>query len=102
VCKNLKKSSGAKGLNPSAQRCLPRFCTETLIFKGHTARHLYKSFGVKRVTTSSAAYREFVHRGPDKNPEDFKHSQNTQKTDNVRENLTLKRVLETIVVVEKQ
>jgi hypothetical protein len=34
-------------LNPSAQRCLPRFLLEILIFKGLTARRLYKSFGVK-------------------------------------------------------
>jgi hypothetical protein len=34
-------------LNPSAQRCLPRFFTGILIFKGLTARRLYKSFGVK-------------------------------------------------------
>jgi hypothetical protein len=34
-------------LNPSAQRCLPRFLLGILIFKGLTARRLYKSFGVK-------------------------------------------------------
>jgi hypothetical protein len=34
-------------LNPSAQRCLPKFLLGILIFKGLTARHLYKSFGVK-------------------------------------------------------
>jgi hypothetical protein len=34
-------------LNPSAQRCLPRFFTGILIFKGLTARRLYKSFGIK-------------------------------------------------------
>jgi hypothetical protein len=34
-------------LNPSAQRCLPRYLLGTLIFKGLTARHLCKSFGVK-------------------------------------------------------
>jgi hypothetical protein len=34
-------------LNPSAQSCLPRFLLGILIFKGHTARRLYKSFGVK-------------------------------------------------------
>jgi hypothetical protein len=34
-------------LNPSAQRCLPRFFTGILIFKGLTARRLYKSFDVK-------------------------------------------------------
>jgi hypothetical protein len=34
-------------LNPSAQRCLPRFFTGILIFKGLTAGRLYKSFGVK-------------------------------------------------------
>jgi hypothetical protein len=28
-------------LNPSAQRCLPRFLLEILIFKGLTARRLY-------------------------------------------------------------
>jgi hypothetical protein len=34
-------------LNPSAQRCLPRFLMRILIFKALTARRLYKSFGVK-------------------------------------------------------
>jgi hypothetical protein len=34
-------------LNPSAQRCLPRFLLGILIFKWLTARLLYKSFGVK-------------------------------------------------------
>jgi hypothetical protein len=34
-------------LNPSAQRCLPGFLLEILVFKGLTARRLYKSFGVK-------------------------------------------------------
>jgi hypothetical protein len=34
-------------LNPSAQRCLPRFLLGILIFKGLTARRLYKLFGVK-------------------------------------------------------
>jgi hypothetical protein len=37
------------GLNPSAQRRLPRFFIGILIFKGLTARLLYKSFGVKGV-----------------------------------------------------
>jgi hypothetical protein len=35
-------------LNSSAQSCLPRFFTGILIFKGLTARRLYKSLGVKR------------------------------------------------------
>jgi hypothetical protein len=34
-------------LNPSAQRCLPRFFIGDFIFKGLTARRLCKSFGVK-------------------------------------------------------
>jgi hypothetical protein len=34
-------------LNPSAQRCLPRFLVVILISKGLTARRIYKSFGVK-------------------------------------------------------
>jgi hypothetical protein len=34
-------------LYPTAQRCLPRFFTGILIFKGLIARRLYKSFGVK-------------------------------------------------------
>jgi hypothetical protein len=34
-------------LNPSSQRCLPRFVLEILIFKGLSARRLYKSFGIK-------------------------------------------------------
>jgi hypothetical protein len=33
--------------NLSAQRCLLRFLLGILIFKGLTARRLYKSFGVK-------------------------------------------------------
>jgi hypothetical protein len=37
----------APELNPSAQRCLPRFLLGILIFKGLTARHIYKSFGIK-------------------------------------------------------
>jgi hypothetical protein len=34
-------------LNPSAQRCLPRYLLWILISKGLTARRLYKSFGFK-------------------------------------------------------
>jgi hypothetical protein len=37
-------------LNPSAQRCLPRFLLGILIFKGLTARRLCKSFSFKRLT----------------------------------------------------
>jgi hypothetical protein len=37
-------------LNPSAQRCLPSFLLGILMFKGLTARRLYKSFGVKGLT----------------------------------------------------
>jgi hypothetical protein len=37
-------------LNLSAQRYLPRFFTGILIFKGLTARRLYKSFGVNPLT----------------------------------------------------
>jgi hypothetical protein len=40
----------APELNPSAQRCLPRFLLGILIFKGLTARRFYKSFGVKGLT----------------------------------------------------
>jgi hypothetical protein len=32
-------------LNPSAQSCLTRFLLGILIFKGLTARRIYKSFG---------------------------------------------------------
>jgi hypothetical protein len=39
----------AQELNPSAQRCLPRFLLGILIFKGLTARRLCKSFDVKRL-----------------------------------------------------
>jgi hypothetical protein len=39
-------------LNPSAQRCLPKFLVGILIFKGPTARRLYKSFDVKGLTKS--------------------------------------------------
>jgi hypothetical protein len=38
-------------LNPSAQRCLPRFLKGILIFQGFTAQTLYKSFGVKGLRT---------------------------------------------------
>jgi hypothetical protein len=38
-------------LNPSAQRCLPRFLLLILIFKGLTAQRVYKSFGVKGLNT---------------------------------------------------
>jgi hypothetical protein len=38
-------------LNPSAQRCLPIFLLGILIFKGLTARRLYKSSGVKGLMT---------------------------------------------------
>jgi hypothetical protein len=52
--RRLYKSFGVKGLrpeiNPSAQRCLPRFLLGILIFKGLTVRRLYKSFGVKGLT----------------------------------------------------
>jgi hypothetical protein len=34
-------------LNPSAQRCLPRFLPGILIFKGLTAQRFYKSFNIK-------------------------------------------------------
>jgi hypothetical protein len=34
-------------LNPSTQRSLPTFLLGIIIFKGLTARRLYKSFGVK-------------------------------------------------------
>jgi hypothetical protein len=36
-------------LNPSAQRCLPRFLLWILMFKGLNARRLYKSLGVKEL-----------------------------------------------------
>jgi hypothetical protein len=39
----------ASELDPSAQRCLPRFFIGDLIFKGLTARRLCKSFGVKEL-----------------------------------------------------
>jgi hypothetical protein len=49
-------------LNPFAQRCLPRFLLEILIFKGPTARRLYKSFGVKGLSrnliTNSKPYHQ--------------------------------------------
>jgi hypothetical protein len=51
-------------LNPSAQRCVPRFFVlEILILKGLTARRLYKSLEVKVLTvveqtdTSNLNYR---------------------------------------------
>jgi hypothetical protein len=37
-------------LNPSAQRCLPRFFTGDFNFEGFAARRLYKLFGVKGLT----------------------------------------------------
>jgi hypothetical protein len=42
-------------LNPSAQRCLPSFLLGILIFKGLTARRLYKSFGVKGLNEAEAS-----------------------------------------------
>jgi hypothetical protein len=39
-------------LNPSAQRCLARYFTGILIFKGVTARRFYKSFGTKGLKQS--------------------------------------------------
>jgi hypothetical protein len=47
VLKNIEVNPSTPELNPSAQRCLPRFFTGILIFKGLTARRLYKSFGVR-------------------------------------------------------
>jgi hypothetical protein len=41
-------------LNLPAQRCLPKFFTGVLIFKGFTARRLYKSFGVKELIKEGA------------------------------------------------
>jgi hypothetical protein len=43
-------------LNPSAQRCLPRFFTWILIFKGLTVRRLYKSFGVRGLTRNAGQF----------------------------------------------
>jgi hypothetical protein len=41
-------------LNPSAQRCLPRFFLLGILnFKGLNARRLYKSFGVKGLILSN-------------------------------------------------
>jgi hypothetical protein len=37
-------------LNPSSQRCPPRFLLGILIFKGLIARRFYKSLGVKGLT----------------------------------------------------
>jgi hypothetical protein len=47
-------------LNPSTQRCLPRFFLGILIFKGLIERRIYKSFGVKglRVLRAMAVYSE--------------------------------------------
>jgi hypothetical protein len=42
-------------LSPSAQRCMVRFLLGILIFKGLTARRLYKSFGFKGLN------RDFVY-----------------------------------------
>jgi hypothetical protein len=39
-------------LNPSTQRCLPRYFAGDFIFKGVTARRLYNSFGVKGLRVS--------------------------------------------------
>jgi hypothetical protein len=47
-------------LNSSAQRCLPRFLLGILIFKGPTARRLYKSFGVKGLNLVQGAH-QVVH-----------------------------------------
>jgi hypothetical protein len=42
--------------NPSPQHCLPKFLQGILIFKGLAARRLYKSFGVKMLTTKTFIY----------------------------------------------
>jgi hypothetical protein len=52
-------------LNPSVQRCLPRFFTGVLIFKGFTVRSLCKSFGVKGLKNS--LYRPACEDGTDRN-----------------------------------
>jgi hypothetical protein len=39
-------------LNPSSQRCLPNFLLGILIYKGLTARRLYKAFGLKELNLS--------------------------------------------------
>jgi hypothetical protein len=49
-CSKLNTNPLTPELNPSAQRCLPRVLLGILIFKGLTARRLYKSFGVKGLT----------------------------------------------------
>jgi hypothetical protein len=47
-------------LNPSAQCCLPRFLMGNLIFKRFNERRLYKSFGVKGLTTCSRDQPHFL------------------------------------------
>jgi hypothetical protein len=54
-------------LNPSAQRCMPRFFTGILICKGLTDRRLYKSFGVKGLIYLCAALKD-LHQSVKKNP----------------------------------
>jgi hypothetical protein len=44
-------------LNPSPQRCLPRFLMGILLVNGLTVRRLYKSFGVKGLEFSAPCYR---------------------------------------------
>jgi hypothetical protein len=62
VVENIAINPLTPELNPSAQRCLPRFLLGILIFKGLTARHLYKSFDVKGLPFNpprNAACRDF-------------------------------------------
>jgi hypothetical protein len=49
-------------LNPSAQRCLPRFFTGILVFKGLTERRFYKSFGVKGLRTYALEAYEYINK----------------------------------------
>jgi hypothetical protein len=47
-------------LNLSVQRCLPRFLLGILIFKGFSARRLYKSLGVKGLITFKMLLKSYI------------------------------------------
>jgi hypothetical protein len=50
---NIMINPSTPELTPFAQRCLPRYLMGILIFKGLTARRLYKSFSVKGLSNWS-------------------------------------------------
>jgi hypothetical protein len=64
VCWNYVFNPLTPKLNPSAQRCLPRFFTGILIFKVLTARRLYIPFGVKGLSRHVCGYKRKTSKCP--------------------------------------